>query len=159
MMTRITHVFHKIYLHITWHSKEDLPQIKPEIESSLYEFIREYCQKNKGVHFKGFGGTENHIHLVVQIEPFVLISELAGKIKGASSYYINQIYGKNTLEWQRGYGVVSFAEKNLDFVLEYIAKQKIHHQKGTINKVLEQYHEIIEELKQQFSSTSSYKPG
>ena len=157
-MSRINHVFHKIYLHITWHCKDDLPQIKPEIEPNLYQFIKEYCQKNKGTHLKGIGGTEDHIHLAMQIEPFVLLSDFISKIKGTSSYYINQKYGKNTLDWQRGYGVASFAEKNLDFVLEYINNQKTHHQKGTINKVLEQHYQIMEELKQ-FAESRSQKPG
>lgn len=157
-MAQITRVFHKIYLHLTWHSKDDLPFTKPEIEPDLFAYIKDYSQGIKGVYFKGIGGTPNHIHLAIQIEPFVLISDLVGKIKGASSHYINQKYGMNSMEWQRGYGVVSFAEKNLDFVLKYIADQKIHHQKGTINQVLEQYHEIIDEIKN-IAEARMDKPG
>jgi hypothetical protein len=31
------------------------------------------------------------------------------------------------LEWQRGFGVVSFGKKQLPWVLDYIANQKEHH--------------------------------
>ena len=34
------------------------------------------------------------------------------------------------LEWQRGYGVVSFGKKHLDWVQNYIANQKEHHAAG-----------------------------
>jgi putative transposase len=143
-MAHVGHVFHEIFLHINWHCKGDLPQIKPDMEKALYPFITEYCRKNKGVHFKCIGGTETHIHLAVQVEPFVLVSDFVGKVKGASSYHINHLFGKGALQWQRGYGVVSFAERNLGSVCKYISEQKLHHRNGTVNKTLESCGDIKE---------------
>jgi putative transposase len=143
-MAHSGHVFHKIFLHVNWHCANDLLQITPDIEKLLYPFIIEYCSKASGVHFKCIGGTETHIHLALQIEPFVLLSDFIGKAKGASSYRINQQFGKNSLQWQRGYGLVSFAERNLGSVCKYISEQKLHHQKGIVNKVLESSGDIEE---------------
>jgi hypothetical protein len=41
------------------------------------------------------------------------------------------------LQWQRGYGVASFAKKNLPGILEYIENQEQHHSRGTTNEKLE----------------------
>jgi len=36
-----------------------------------------------------------------------------------------------SLDWQTGYGVVSFGTKDLEWVVNYIRNQKEHHKKGT----------------------------
>jgi REP element-mobilizing transposase RayT len=147
MRTKKSPVFHEIFLHINWHCQGDLPLIKPGIEPTLYHFLKEYCGKTEGVYFCGVGGTRDHVHVGIQIAPTVLISDFVGKIKGASSFDINQKYGGKSLKWQRGYGVVSFAKRNLDAVLKYVANQKQHHRAGTVRATLEEVgHDEEEEV-------------
>src|SRR5262249_19101058 len=97
----------------------------------------ERCRGTKGVYFHGIGGTETHIHLAVNIEPFVCISDLVGDLKGACSFEINQQQRRKALEWQRGYGVVSFGKRKLGWVLQYNANQKEHHARGRVQDRLE----------------------
>ncbi|MFH1743472.1 MAG: IS200/IS605 family transposase [bacterium] len=144
-MPACTHVFSEVYLHLNWHCHKNAPMIRPEIESPIYEFIEQYCRKLKGIHFKGVGGTEDHVHLVFQIEPFVLLSDFVGKIKGATSHEMNVRFGADTLKWQRGYGIVSFSKKHLSAVLRYVENQEEHHRHGTINNALEVCVEHTEE--------------
>ena len=139
MIEGSSHIYSEIFLHTTWHCHENQPMINSDIETSLFKYIEEYCKKVKGVHFKGIGGTETHIHFVFQMEPFVSLSDLIGKIKGSSSHEVNMEFGKDSIKWQRGYGVVSFAKKNLGAVLKYVKNQKEHHKKGSINEILEEY--------------------
>lgn len=73
----------------------------------------------------------------MNIEPFVTISELVKELKGGSAYDLNQQERSKRLEWQRGYGVVSFGKRQLPWVLDYIARQKEHHAKGTAKRRLE----------------------
>ena len=40
------HVYSEINLHITWHVKQSLPIISPEIELGLYKHIRNYALKD-----------------------------------------------------------------------------------------------------------------
>ena len=89
------HIFSEIYLHLNWHCHNDKPMIKPKIESSLHELLEQYCRKVKGIHFERVGGTETHVHWRFQMEPFVLLSDFVGKIKGGSSHEItweSQVY-------------------------------------------------------------------
>ena len=132
-----SHNFSEIYLHLNWHCKDDEPMILPEIQGRLYEIIKEYCRKVKGIHYEGIGGTEDHVHLAFQMEPFVPLSDFIGKIKGASSHEVNKVFGAGTLKWQRGYGIVSFSKKHLPGILSYVENQAGHHKGGTTNKVLE----------------------
>ena len=140
-----SHTFSEIFFHLNWHCKDDEPLIQPEIEPKLYETIDEYCRKVKGVHFKKIGGTCDHVHLVFQMEPFVPLSDFIGKVKGYSSHAINEIYGKGTIKWQRGYGIVSFSRTHLPTLIRYVEDQKKHHQEGTTNRTLEIYRIDIED--------------
>jgi putative transposase len=75
--------------------------------------------------------------LAVSLPPTVLISDWIGELKGASSHYINHQVRDKALQWQAGYGVVSFGKNNLDFVKKYLENQKEHHAKGKIHDRLE----------------------
>ena len=99
--------------------------------------MRDRCRATKGVYFHEVGGTEDHVHLVVNIEPFVTISELLGDLKGWSSHELNQQMRHKALELQRGYGVVSFGKKQLTWVKQYVRNQKQHHAEGTTPDRLE----------------------
>ncbi len=134
-----SHTYSEIFIHYNWHCIRDRNLIVPSLETAIHNDITEYCRKSKGVHFFGIGGTSNHVHLVVQVEPYVGISDFVGRVKGANSHEINKRFGRDTLGWQRGYGVVSFSKKNLPWVLKYVQLQKEHHQTGTINEKLEKY--------------------
>jgi hypothetical protein len=45
--------------------------------------------------------------------------------------------GRKILEWQPGYGVVSFGTKDLDWVKAYIQDQRRHHSQGNVHERLE----------------------
>ncbi len=131
------HVFHDIFLHVVWHTKDDEPILAGETEAAVHRFLRQRCARTRGVFLHAVGGTANHVHLVLDIEPFVNLSDLIGDLKGASSRYVNKREGFKALYWQRGYGVVSFGRKNLPFVLRYVTNQREHHAKVTIHERLE----------------------
>ena len=133
------YAYSEINLHITWHTKSSLPLITPEIESKLHLFIKHKIIETEGAYFHAVGGTENHIHLAVSLAPEIHISKWIGQIKGGSSFYINKLANQKLLEWQRGYGVVSFGTKDLPWVVKYVLNQKEHHKKGTRHERLEKY--------------------
>lgn len=126
-----SHVFHEIYLHLNWHTKDNEPLILPSLEVAIHDFLRNRCKETKGVYFHAIGGTQDHVHLAINIEPFVTICDLVGDLKGASSFEINQQQRMKALQWQRGFGVVSFGKKQLPWVEAYIANQKEHHRVGS----------------------------
>ena len=131
-------VYSEINLHITWHTKNDEPVIKDHIENRLYHFLENRIRKEREVCFHEIGGIEDHIHVVVSIPPTLTISEWIGQLEGASSFYINhEIANRKLLDWQQGYGVVSFGTRDLKWVVRYVKNQKQHHAKGTTHERLE----------------------
>ena len=132
------HVYSEINLHLTWHVLESQPIITEIIEERLHRYILSYALQSKGVIAHRVGGTETHIHMAVSVPPTLLISEWIGKIKGASSHHVNQeLVNRKLLDWQVGYGVVSFGTRDLPWVVDYKENQKEHHTRGTTHERLE----------------------
>jgi len=90
------------------------------------------------------GGVADHIHLAVTIPPTLNLSDWIGELKGASAHFINhEICNRKTLEWQTGYGVVSFGTKDLPWVVQYIQQQKEHHARGAVQDRLERIERVV----------------
>jgi len=131
--------YSEINLHIVWHAKLSQPLLIPQVEAAAHHYIRGKLINAPGVYCHEIGGTETHVHVVVTVTPTVGISELIGQLKGASSHEVNQTLGggKKLLEWQPGYGVVSFGTKDQEWVKRYVRNQKEHHARGTVQERLE----------------------
>lgn len=113
------------------------PLLVAEFEPAVHEFLTNRCNKTNGVYFHGIGGTETHVHLAINIEPQVCISDLVGELKGSCSHELNKTQRFKRLQWQRGFGVVSFGKAHLDWVLRYITNQKVHHAAGRVEERLD----------------------
>jgi len=122
-----SHVYHEIFLHLNWHTKGNQPFLRAEVEDFCHAAIRQKAESIRGVYLKGVGGTDDHVHVALAIEPFVTISEMVQELKGFSSHEVNRRLERKALEWQRGYGVVSFGKAHLDWVADYVAHQREHH--------------------------------
>jgi putative transposase len=140
--------FHaEINLHITWHTKQSLPLLTPDVEAFTHRYLRGRLINTPGVFIHEVGGIETHVHLAVSVLPTVLISDLIGQLKGASSHEVNRQLGRGgkLLQWQEGYGVVSFGTKDLPWVVEYVRNQRERHAKGRTHDRLERIEPLPEE--------------
>ncbi|TAK67233.1 MAG: IS200/IS605 family transposase [Bacteroidetes bacterium] len=129
--------FHKLFYHVVWSTYLREPIITEDIEKALYPYIaikaNQYNSKLLGI-----GGIENHIHLAITIPPAESVGDIVGKLKGSSSHHLNKDLAiTENFAWQDGYGVSSFAEKDLYSVLNYIHNQKKHHREKNLNLAME----------------------
>lgn len=129
--------YSEINLHIVWRTKHDMPLLTPPVEAFVHHHVKHRLLEGVIVH--AIGGTANHVHVVVTLPPTILVSELIARIKGSSAYEANQKFGatQRLLEWQRGYGVVSFGTRNLHWVKSYVEKQRARHARGKLFERLE----------------------
>jgi len=134
-----THVYHDLHVHLNWHTKHDHRTLTGQVEELAHTLLRDKAARMKGVHLHRLGGTDDHVHLAVQIEPYVCISDLVAELKGACSFETNKRLRHKALEWQRGYGAVSFGRRNLGWVIEYIERQREHHAAGKVFARLEAF--------------------
>ncbi len=129
--------YSEIHLHMVWHVKESKPWLTPSVEKIVHDYLRGYVVRTPGAFVHEIGGTETHVHMAVTVPPTLGISDLIGKLKGSSAHEANSKVRPKCLEWQSGYGVVSFGTKDLDWVRDYIRNQKEHHANGTTHERLE----------------------
>lgn len=132
-----TRSYYEMYFHITWHTKVSMPMITPAIEPELYKFLKNKVFETPGAIFHAVGGIEEHVHIGVSLPPTIQPADWIGKIKGSSSHHINQLFGPKKLQWQSGYGILTFSAKDLKWVVEYIENQKERHKTGKISERLE----------------------
>ena len=132
-------VYCEINFHITWHTKNSLPMIRERIEDRLYHYLTHRILETPEVRLHAIGGIETHVHIGLSAPPNLLISDYIGQLKGSSSHYINHEIEPKALQWQRGYGIVTFGTKDLPWVIGYIKNQKEHHRRGTTHDRLERF--------------------
>lgn len=136
----------EINLHLVWHTKLSMPLLTPAVEAFVHRYLRGKLIAWPGAFVHEIGGTENHVHVAVSIFPTILISDLVGQLKGSSAHEANRHFGpaNKVLEWQAGYGVVSFGTAHLPWVTEYIRNQREHHGCGNIHDRLERIEPLPE---------------
>jgi REP element-mobilizing transposase RayT len=135
--TIMTKTFHKLFYHAVWSTHLREPSITPDIQKVLYPFL-ENKAKRFGCNIRSIGGIEDHIHLAIEILPTESISDIIGKLKGSSSHFLNkEIRLTETFAWQEGFGVLTFAERDLPKILDYINRQQEHHKNTKLNALLE----------------------
>lgn len=106
--------------------------ITRDIESGLYKFLTNKIYKTPDAIFHAIGGIEDHIHIATSVRPTLDIDKWIGQLKGASSHEMGK-----ALQWQAGYGVVSFGTRDLQWVVDYVQNQKERHKSGDISDRLE----------------------
>ena len=126
----------RLYYHFVWATKNRLPLITSDAEEVLFGYLIGKAHDMKSV-VHAVGGIEDHMHLVVSVPPSITLSDFAGRLKGSSSHRMNEILD-DAFAWQGGYGVVSFSERELRWVVEYANGQKQHHAEQTAVEKLEE---------------------
>jgi putative transposase len=136
--------YSEINLHLVWHTKNSLPLLTDTVERLAHRELRRRIVETPGAFVHAIGGTPTHVHLAVTVPPTLLVSDFIGKLKGGSSHDVNHQRAGNSkqLEWQGGYGVVSFGTRDLPWVVEYVQNQREHHAKGSVHERLERAEEV-----------------
>jgi REP element-mobilizing transposase RayT len=70
-------------------------------------------------------GVEDHMHCFFGLKPVVSIPELMKDVKGKSSKYINDHnLTKRHFNWQIGYGIFSYRQRDVDQILSMYKTRK-----------------------------------
>ena len=129
--------FWRTYYHLVWGTKNHQEIITQTLEPILFQYLTNKAVENK-LHVYAINGWYDHVHLVVSIPPKLSVADAVKNLKGASSHYINERkLLQDKFVWQRGYGVLTVGERQLEKAIDYVERQKEHHQKHTTNSWLE----------------------
>lgn len=136
--------YSELHIHAVWHTIGNRPLLTPAIEMQVHAYFRQKCKETRGVIIRAIGGVADHVHIALTIPPTLTISDFVGRLKGGSSYEVNHTNPTKDklLEWQTGYGVLSFGTKDIPWVVDYIQRQKEHHRYRKVFDRLERITDI-----------------
>lgn len=121
----------KNFIHITFSTKYRLPIIHHSINDELFSYLGGTCKDLESQPII-VGGTNDHVHLLVNLSRKMALMDLIEKLKTHSSKWI-KTKGEDfsNFYWQRGYGGFSVNPCDINVVAEYIRNQEAHHKKST----------------------------
>ena len=109
-------VYARLYYHLIWTTKNREPIITGKMESELFPYLLKKAS-NLDCKILASNAYFDHIHLIMEIPPKHSISDIVKALKGSSSFDFSDLY------WQRGYGVLTISERNLQVAIEYVKKR------------------------------------
>jgi putative transposase len=119
----------KVYVLITFSTKNHQPLIDEQIKTSLFEYIGGTCSGLECNPVK-VGGYRDHVHVLCLLSRKIPQMKLMEEIKKQSSKWIktkDRVY--SGFYWQDGYGIFSVNPTELNKVIDYISNQEEHHKK------------------------------
>ena len=123
----MSHSYSKINVHIIFHTKGDC-LIQEDDLSAVFRYLGGLIRSLSGIAFI-VGGRPDHIHILSTLPVTTDLSSFIRDIKANSSRWIKDLNpGYKGFSWQNGYGAFSVSESRKSVVVNYIKRQKEHHQ-------------------------------
>ena len=126
----MSHTYAQNTVHVVFSTKDRRRSISPELQSRLWSYVAGICKKC-GMIVQAVNGMEDHIHLLIQLQPTLSLSDAVLAIKSNSSRWAHDEGQKFT--WQEGYAAFSVSASNTPAVIRYIQNQRAHHKKMTFD--------------------------
>ena len=121
---------YKNHIHLVFVTKYRRNVFTREMIDRLRELFSETCEQ-MNCELLEFDGEHDHVHLMVSVHPKIAVSNLIGKLKGKSSYFLRREYwdriktmlwGKHF--WSPSYCCVSVGGASIETVKKYIENQR-----------------------------------
>ena len=133
----MANTFSKIRFHVVFATKNREHYLDERARNLLFPAMGKII-KDLGGMLLEVGGTEDHVHLLAGTPPSLPVSELAKRVKGATSHWLNESsIIPFRFAWQRGYSAFSVSESQVERVARYIASQAEHHRHLSFQEELE----------------------
>jgi REP element-mobilizing transposase RayT len=130
----MANTYSQVYLHFIFAVRHRLNLIPQKHNDELQKYITGIVQ-NRKQKMLAINNMPDHIHLFIGFNTTMSISDFMEEVKSISSKFINEKgWIKGKFEWQRGYGVFSYAISQMDDVIKYIINQQEHHNKHTFKE-------------------------
>jgi putative transposase len=129
----------RLFYHIVWGTKNRLPLIESAWEKELHGYIWGKATALECIPH-AINGMSDHLHVVVSIPPKLSVATTIGHLKGSSSHRVNELFvPDHSFAWQAEYGALTFSEKSLARVVDYVENQKKHYAGNTLDTVMENF--------------------
>jgi len=143
----------QMYIHLTFGTKGRRPLITDKVEERLYAYIAGILKKYDSPALI-INSVPDHIHILLRLSKNFALAKIVEDVKKDSSKWMKK-EGIFDFKWQLGYGAFSISYYNVDIAINYIKKQKEHHNVKTYKEEIDGYmtgHNITEYDKKYFWS-------
>ncbi len=123
----------KNYLHIVFSTKNREDKIKKCDLESVFKYMAGIVN-NYECDTICIGGTQNHIHALINLSKNYSLKDILRLMKGNTSRWLNHAMGYNDFDWQDGYAAFSVSQSQLTTVVNYIKNQEAHHKEQTFKE-------------------------
>ena len=128
--------FSRHYDHLIVATKKRRPDLKPELLKGVGELIAETLRHRRCI-LLAFGGTADHVHLLIEIHRSKSLAQIVRDIKSVGSDWLRaQGAAEGGFSWQSGWAAFSVSHSNLKSVRDYIGRQKEIHEKMSFRQEL-----------------------
>lgn len=126
--------YSKMYCQVVFAVKYRKATIETPFKSKLFAVIGNLI-KESGGELLIVNGVKDHVHCLFRFFPKNSISDIVKVVKSKSSKWLNESgLLPHRFEWQSGFGVFTYSEKEISKVFEYIKNQEGHHTKMTFQE-------------------------
>jgi putative transposase len=122
----MSHSYAQNIIHLVFSTKGRAKFILPSAQGKLWAYIAGIC-KNEGIFVHAIGGSEDHVHCLLQLPPTHNLAKSIATIKANSSRWLRET--ARDFAWQQGYAEFSVSASQLPTVNRYVRNQEAHHRK------------------------------
>jgi putative transposase len=131
------------YIQFIFSTKRREKILNEKYNEELHKYIY-IIAKDRKCKIYAINNVEDHMHILVSLNPTYSISKFIKELKSLASKFINEKGWYNTkFFWQEGYGAFSYSQSQVNTVIKYINNQKEHHHKKSFK---EEYIEFLEKF-------------
>jgi REP element-mobilizing transposase RayT len=125
----MAHTHTKLIYHCIFSTKGRQPTLDKPTRLRLFDFLGGVV-RNHGAHLMSAGGTEDHVHLLIELDASTPIAEMMRTVKAVSSKWMHETFPElRHFGWQSGYGAFTVSLSAVEDVTRYILDQEEHHRR------------------------------
>ena len=117
----------QIYYQIVFRTKYNIKAIPEEHCQELYKYMWGIIESTKSKLYR-INGVADHIHIFCDLHPSIALADFVKRVKTGSSLWMKQTtYFPLFKGWVEGYGAFTYSIRERDMIINYVKKQKRHH--------------------------------
>ena len=134
--------YRQIFYHIVFRTENSERALPIEHSEELYRYIWGIVKNHKTRLYR-INGMEEHIHMLTDLHPTVVLSVFIQKIKTFSSVWLKQNPNfPHFRGWSDGYAALTCSWNDKSVIINYIMNQREHHKRTSF---MDEYRALLKD--------------
>jgi putative transposase len=122
----MSHSTSSVLIHVVWATFKRTAWIDPAVGRMLRDAMTAQGRRLRCL-LHAAGASDDHMHVVTELDRNVPIATLVRALKGASAREAVRAFPSLHFRWQEGYGAFSVSERDPEAVISYVRNQRERH--------------------------------